>query len=77
MFKTLKALREQHKSFEDIKEAERFLNEGSKLLKGVDKHPENCLHIYVDEYSVSSKKYAYGLVAVRNEVGNIERCISR
>lgn len=60
----------KYKSFEDIKEAERFLNEGSKLLKkGVDKYPENCLHIYVDgSYSVSSKKYAYGLVAVRNEV---------
>ena len=59
----------KYKSFEDIKEAERFLNEGSKLLKkGVDKYPENCLHIYVDgSYSVSSKKYAYGLVAVRNE----------
>ena len=27
------------------------------------------MHIYVDgSYSVSSKKYAYGLVAVRNEV---------
>lgn len=60
----------KYKSFEDIKEAERFLNEGSKLLKkGVDKYPENCLHIYVDgSYSVSSKKYAYGLVVVRNEV---------
>ncbi|NLZ35407.1 MAG: ribonuclease HI [Clostridiales bacterium] len=60
----------KYKSFEDIKEAENFLNKGSQIFKkGVDNYPEDCLHVYVDgSYSVSSKKYAYGLVAVRNNV---------
>lgn len=60
----------KYKSFEDIKEAEKFLNEANKILKkGIDDYPEDCLHVYVDgSYSVSSKKYAYALVAVRNNV---------
>ncbi|MDD7792936.1 ribonuclease H1 domain-containing protein [Clostridium sp. 'White wine YQ'] len=60
----------KYKSFEDINEAKRFLEEGSKLLKmGVDEYPKDCLHIYVDgSYNISTQKYSYGLVAVRNNV---------
>ncbi|MBL4932433.1 viroplasmin family protein [Clostridium paridis] len=60
----------KYKSFEDINEAKRFLEEGSKLLKmGVDEYPKDCLHIYVDgSYNISTEKYSYGLVAVRNNV---------
>ncbi len=60
----------KYKSFEDINEAKKFLTEGSKMLKkNVDKYPEDCLHIYVDgSYNINTKKYAYGLVAVRDNV---------
>lgn len=60
----------KYKSFEDINDAKKFLEEGSKLLKkGVDEYPKDCLHIYVDgSYSVSTEKYSYGLVAVRDNV---------
>ncbi|GAA0109635.1 MULTISPECIES: viroplasmin family protein [Clostridium] len=60
----------KYKSFEDINEAKKFLEEGSKLLKkGIDKYPEDCLHIYVDgSYSISTEKYSYGLVAVRDNI---------
>lgn len=60
----------KYKSFEDINEAKKFLEEGSKLLKkGIDRYPEDCLHIYVDgSYNISSEKYSYGLVAVRDNV---------
>lgn len=60
----------KYKSFEDINSANKYLNEGSKLLKkSEDSYPEDCLHIYVDgSYNNSTEKYAYGLVAVRNNV---------
>jgi len=59
-----------YKSFEDRDSAKNYLNEGSKLLKkGVDLYPEDCLHIYVDgSYNRETERYAYGLVAVRNNV---------
>lgn len=60
----------KYKSFESMHEAKQFLEEGSKMLKkGIDKFPEDCLHIYVDgSYNLSTKKYSYGLVAVRDHV---------
>jgi len=60
----------KYKSFEDIKDAEQYLLEGSKLLKkGEDSYPEDCLHVYVDgSYNISTQRYSYGVVAVRNSV---------
>lgn len=60
----------KYKSFEDINSANQYLSEGSKLLKkGEDSYPEDCLHIYVDgSYNISTEKYSYGVVAVRNNV---------
>ncbi len=60
----------KYKSFEDLTSANKYLSEGSKLLKkGEDSYPEDCLHVYVDgSYNVSTEKYSYGLVAVRNNV---------
>lgn len=60
----------KYKSFEDINDANKYLSEGSKLLKkGEDSYPEDCLHIYVDgSYNISTEKYSYGVVAVRNNV---------
>jgi Predicted double-stranded RNA/RNA-DNA hybrid binding protein len=60
----------KYKSFEDINSAKQYLAEGSKMLrKGQDIYPEDCLHIYVDgSYNVNTEKYAYGLVAVKNNV---------
>ncbi len=59
-----------YKSFEDIKEAESFLEKGSELLrKGKDSYDKSCLHIYVDgSYNQTSRKYSYGVVAVMNDV---------
>lgn len=60
----------KYKSFENIEDAKKYLNEGNKLIKkGEGKYPEDCLHIYVDgSYNSSSEKYAYALVAVRKGV---------
>lgn len=59
-----------YKSFEDIDEAKSFLKKGSELLrKGKDKYDEKCLHVYVDgSYNSASRKYSYGVVAVKNNV---------
>ena len=59
-----------YKSFEDIEEAKSFLQKGSELLrKGKDKYDENCLHVYVDgSYNSGSRKYSYGVVAVKDNV---------
>ena len=60
----------KYKSFEDINSAKQFLVEGSKMLKkGIDNYPLECLHIYVDgSYNSTTERYAYGVVAVRNNV---------
>ena len=60
----------KYKSFEDIESAKSYLNDTNKLLKkGIDQYPEDCLHLYVDgSYNIASKRYAYGVVAVRNNV---------
>ena len=59
-----------YKSFEDIEEAKSFLQKGSELLrKGKDKYDENCLYVYVDgSYNSGSRKYSYGVVAVKDNV---------
>ncbi|WP_300381340.1 ribonuclease H family protein [Clostridium sp.] len=60
----------KYKGFEDIKEAKRYLEEGSKLLKkGEDEYPTDCLQIYVDgSYNSFTEKYAYAFVVLRNNV---------
>ncbi|GFZ31876.1 hypothetical protein CSC2_24020 [Clostridium zeae] len=60
----------KYKSFESIEEAKAFLKEqGNILKKGEDNYPLDCLHAYVDgSYNVSTEEYAYGVVAVRNDV---------
>lgn len=60
----------KYKSFEDIKEAKKYLEEGSKLLKkGEDEYPTDCLQIYVDgSYNSFTEKYAYAFVALRDNV---------
>lgn len=60
----------KYKSFESVSSAKEYLSDSNKLLKkGVDTYPEECLHVYVDgSYNISSEKYAYGVVAVRDNV---------
>lgn len=60
----------KYKSFEDINEAKAFLANGDGMLKkGVDTYPMDCLHIYVDgSYNISTERYAYALVAVKDNV---------
>ena len=60
----------KYKSFEDVNKAKQYLIDGSKLLKkGEDCYPEDCMHIYVDgSYNASTKRYSYGVVAIRNNV---------
>lgn len=60
----------KYKSFEDMESAKVYLNDTSKLLKkGVDQYPNKCLHIYVDgSYNSATKRYSYGVVAVRNNI---------
>lgn len=60
----------KYKSFEDINEAKKFLYDGDGMLKkGKDSYPMDCLHIYVDgSYNITTEKYAYALVAVKDNV---------
>ena len=60
----------KYKSFEDILSAKQYLEECNNLLKKEeDKYPKDCLHVYVDgSYNINTEKYAYGLIAVRNNV---------
>jgi viroplasmin and RNaseH domain-containing protein len=60
----------KYKSFEDINEAEKFLNNAGDILKKEDNnYPKDCLHVYVDgSYNASTEEYSYGMVAVQNEV---------
>lgn len=60
----------KYKSFKNMSDAEKYLNEGSRMLKkSDDNYPKDCLHAYVDgSYSVSDERYAYGVVCVRNDV---------
>lgn len=60
----------KYKSFENMSDAEGYLNEGNRMLKKVDNnYPKDCLHAYVDgSYSVSDGRYAYGVVCVKNNI---------
>lgn len=60
----------KYKSFTDLKSARQYISDDSKLLKKEQgNYPKDCLHIYVDgSYNINTKMYAYGLVAVRNNV---------
>ena len=60
----------KYKSFEDISEAKKFLNDAGDVLKKEDNnYPKDCLHIYVDgSYNSATEEYSYGMVAVRNDV---------
>lgn len=60
----------KYKSFEDINDAKKFLSDGDGMLKkGKDSYPMDCLHIYVDgSYNITTEKYAYALVAVKDNV---------
>jgi len=60
----------KYKSFEDVNEAKKFLNDAGNSLKKTDNtYPEDCLHIYVDgSYNASTQEYSYGMVAVQKEV---------
>ncbi|VYU24414.1 reverse transcriptase-like protein [Clostridium tertium] len=60
----------KYKSFTTEGEAKSFLFEGCGMLKkGVDNYPTECLHIYVDgSYNISTEKYSYALVAVKNNI---------
>ena len=60
----------KYKSFEHVSDANLYLVQGSKLLKkGENSYPKDCLHVYVDgSYNINTKRYSYGLVAVRNSI---------
>lgn len=60
----------KYKSFEDIDEAKKFLNDAGDVLKKEDNnYPKDCLHIYVDgSYNASTEEYSYGMVAVQSDV---------
>ena len=60
----------KYKSFEDIEAARAYLDDKSKLLKkDIDWYSDECLHLYVDgSYNTDTERYAYGVVAVRNNV---------
>lgn len=60
----------KYKSFENINDANEYLNEGNRMLKKSDEnYPKDCLHVYVDgSYNSSDTRYSYGVVAVRNNV---------
>jgi viroplasmin and RNaseH domain-containing protein len=60
----------KYKSFEDVNEAKKFLNDAGNVLKKEDNnYPEDCLHIYVDgSYNSTTEEYSYGMVAARKNV---------
>jgi viroplasmin and RNaseH domain-containing protein len=60
----------KYKSFEDPREAEKFLNDAGNILNKADNnYPKDCLHVYVDgSYNASTEEYSYGMVAVKNDV---------
>ena len=60
----------KYKSFEDINEAEKFLNEALNVFKKTDdSYPKDCLHVYVDgSYNATTEEYSYGMVAVKNDI---------
>lgn len=60
----------KYKSFEDINEAKKFLNDSGNALKKEDNnYPKDCLHVYVDgSYNATTEQYSYGMVAVQKDI---------
>ncbi|MGL5822809.1 MAG: viroplasmin family protein [Sarcina sp.] len=60
----------KYKSFESLEAANEYLEDTNRLLKkGIDEYPNDCLHIYVDgSFNVSTSRYAYGLVALKDDM---------
>lgn len=60
----------KYKSFENVEEAKKYLNESAALLKKSDNnYPKEGFHVYVDgSYNSATEEYSYGIVAVENEV---------
>lgn len=60
----------KYKSFENIDDANAYLNEGNRMLKKSDEnYPKDCLHAYVDgSYNSSDGRYSYGVVCVNNNI---------
>lgn len=60
----------KYKSFEDINDANAYLNEGSRMLKKADEnYPKDCLQAYVDgSYNSYDGRYSYGVVIVKNNI---------
>ena len=60
----------KYKSFENIDDANAYLNEGNRMLKkSDDNYPKDCLHAYVDgSYSIADGRYAYGVVCVKDNI---------
>lgn len=68
----------KYKSFDNIDDANIFLNQKNKLLKKSEfNYPKDCLHIYVDgSYNVKSKMYSYAVIGVKNNVIQYIECDS-
>ena len=60
----------KYKSFENLEDAEAYLNEGNRMLKKSDEnYPKDCLHAYVDgSYNGAEQKYSYGVVCVSDNI---------
>ena len=73
----------KYKSFENINDANMYLNEGSRMLKKADEnYPKDCIQAYVDgSYNSYDERYSYGVVVVNDNVveyieSNAEKDIS-
>lgn len=60
----------KYKSFEDIDDANAYLNEGNRMLKKSDEnYPKDCLQAYVDgSYNSYDERYSYGVVIVKENI---------
>lgn len=60
----------KYKSFEDINDANAYLNEGNRMLKKSDEnYPKDCLQAYVDgSYNSYDERYSYGVVIVKDNI---------
>lgn len=60
----------KYKSFEDINDANAYLNEGNRMLKKSDEnYPTDCLQAYVDgSYNSYDERYSYGVVIVKDNI---------
>lgn len=60
----------KYKSFEDINDANTYLNEGNRMLKKSDEnYPKDCLQAYVDgSYNSYDERYSYGVVIVKDNI---------